>query len=68
MIPTSANSEHNRTTGRCFATRAESSFSLCSGVRFATAARCGGLIALVRLETKAGVKVVRKRRCKTEMI
>lgn len=53
--------------GRCRVTRAESSFSRCSGESAASAALDGALIAMARLETKAGVKVFGNRRCTAEI-
>src|SRR6266540_72778 len=68
IIPTSANSEHTLRMGRCLITRAESSFSLCSGAKCAREARGGALIAVLRCDTKAGVKEDGKRRCRSDMI
>jgi hypothetical protein len=68
MMPTRASSEQTRTIGRCRTIRADSSFSLCSGLRLANAAREGALIAAARFETSAGVNVLEKRLCKADMI
>jgi hypothetical protein len=54
--------------GRCRVTREESSFSRCSGVKFAKEARVGALMAEEMLETNAGVKVLENRRCKADII
>lgn len=67
MMPTSASSELTRTMGRCRVTRVESSFSRCSGVNVASAVLGGALIAMERLDIKAGVKVFGNRRCTAEI-
>ena len=54
--------------GRCRVTRVESSFSRCSGVKFAKEARVGALMAEEMLETNAGVNVLENRRCKADII
>ena len=54
--------------GRCRVTREESSFSLCSEVKFTKEARFGALMAEEMLETNAGVKFLENRRCKADMI
>ena len=48
-------------------TRVESSFSRCSGVNVASVAFGGALIAMERLDIKAGVKVFGNRRCTAEI-
>lgn len=62
IIPTRANSEHTRKTGRCLVTRAASSFSRCSGARADSAARDGALSAVEKAETRAGVNALGNRR------
>lgn len=68
IIPIKANSEHTRRMGRCRVTRADSSFSRCSGVNELSVARFGAPIAGARTDSKAGVKDIGKRWCKDEMI
>jgi hypothetical protein len=67
IIPTSANSEQTRRTGRCRDIRAVSSFSRCSGVNDESADRAGGLNAEDINETTAGVKVLGNLRCNADI-
>ena len=58
MIPTSANSEQTRSTGRWRDTLVASSFSRCSGAIAAKTARAGGASTAAKAITTDGVKVV----------
>lgn len=62
IIPTRANSEHTRSTGRCLVILVVSSFSRCSEGRLAREARDGAARAAANEVTTLGVKVVGKRR------
>lgn len=68
MIPTNASSEHTRIMGRWRVTRAESSFSRCSGAKAANEARDGALRDEDKFATSVTVKAFGKRQCKAEII
>jgi len=68
MIPTSANSQQTRRTGRCRMMRVESSFSRCSRASADNAARDGELSEEDREDTSTGVNVLGNLRCNDEII
>jgi hypothetical protein len=68
MIPTKANSEHTRRIGLCLDTRAESSFSRCSGAIADSAVREGGPRADDNDDITTGVNVLGNLRCNADII